>query len=57
MNKYLEKIAGVSSLRSYPKYNAKKKDLVETALNIKGRAEDINSLHSKFKENRKRKKK
>jgi hypothetical protein len=54
MNIYLEKIA--RTIRLGGKSN-RKHGLVDTALDLKGRMDDMSSIHSQFKQDKKRKKK
>jgi hypothetical protein len=55
MNIYLEKIAKTRRIGRMAFKKLKSHDLVETALDIKGRFDDANTLHSKFKDNKPKK--
>lgn len=57
MNKYLEKIARASRIGGYARRKFQETDFVEVAIDTKGKVEDVNSIHSKYQEHKKRKKK
>lgn len=48
MNKYLEKIASKKKVGTYAIKQISSHNLVDKALDIKGRADDIRSLHSRL---------